>query len=83
MTGVDWDAGEFYESNPKGPTAVPEKTWYIARCENCVPPRNLPFSVEYDRDEWAEDHVGATGHPVSLSEETTWVVPEEERLWRS
>ena len=47
--------------------------WYLAVCQNCGQPgRPLPqpFTVEDERDRWAQAHSEATGHDVLLIKQT-------------
>lgn len=44
-------------------------TWYLAICADCKPLLPQPFSVEKERDEWADQHAEGTGHRVERVEE--------------
>lgn len=46
-------------------------TWYLAKCEDCVPPLSIPFRQQEERDTWVEAHTEGTkvfkegGHVVT------------------
>ena len=45
------------------------KVWFIAECQDCTPVLKQPFEIQGQRDNFANEHVSATGHNVHTWQE--------------